>query len=102
MDRLEMLRQFASQRPDDPFPKYGVAMELRKRGELAAANAAFAELMTRHPEYVAAYLMAGNCLVESGDPQAAAAVFDRGIAAATRAGDAHARGELEAARGELS
>ena len=41
----------------------------------------------------------GEC---SGDPQAAAAVFDRGIAAATRAGDAHARGELEAARGELS
>ena len=61
MDRLEMLRKFASQRPDDPFPQYGLAMELRKRGELTEANDAFASLMARHPAYIAAYLMAGNC-----------------------------------------
>ncbi len=102
MDRLEMLRQFASQRPDDPFPQYGLAMELRKRGELAEANAAFARLMERHPAYIAAYLMAGNCLVASGEPAEAVTVYERGIAAARAAGDAHALSELEAARAELS
>jgi hypothetical protein len=45
--------------------------------------------------------MAGNALEESGDPAAARATYERGIAAATAAGDDHARGELEAALGQL-
>ena len=67
MDRLAMLQQFVAQRPDDPFARYGLAMELKKRGLLAQANAVFVELMSRHPDYVPAYLMAGNNLLADGD-----------------------------------
>jgi hypothetical protein len=35
MDRLAMLQQFVAKRPDDPFARYGLAMELKKRGLLA-------------------------------------------------------------------
>ncbi len=101
MDRLAMLQQFVAQKPDDPFARYGLAMELKKRGLLAQANAAFVELMSRHPTYVPAYLMAGNTLLADGDRDGARDVFARGVAAARAAGDDHALGELEAARAAL-
>lgn len=101
MDRLAMLQQFVAQKPDDPFARYGLAMELKKRGLLAQANAVFVELMSRHPDYVPAYLMAGNTLLADGDRDGARDVFARGVAAANRAGDDHALGELEAARAAL-
>ncbi|MBL8975104.1 MAG: hypothetical protein JNK56_31185, partial [Myxococcales bacterium] len=54
MDRLTMLQQFVAQKPDDPFARYGLAMELNQRGLAAQANAAFVERMSRHPNYVPA------------------------------------------------
>ena len=71
------------------------------RGLLAQANAVFVELMSRHPDYVPAYLMAGNNLLADNDRDGARDVFTRGVAAAQRAGDDHALGELEAARAAL-
>ena len=101
MDRLAMLQQFVSQKPDDAFARYGLAMELNKRGLAAQADAAFVELMARHPNYVPAYLMAGNALLARGDKDGAREVFTRGVEAARTAGDDHALGELEAARTAL-
>ena len=96
-----MLQEFVAKRPDDPFARYGLAMELKKRGLLAQANAVFVELMSRHPDYVPAYLMAGNNLLADGDRDGARQVFMRGVAVAGRVGDDHALGELEAARAAL-
>lgn len=101
MDRLATLRQFVAQKPGEPFPRYGLAMELRKRGDLPGALAEFRELMTRCPAYVPAYLMAGNTALEAGDRAAAREIFARGVAAARAAGDAHALGELESAAAAL-
>ncbi len=97
-----MLRQMAERTPGDPFPQYGLAMELRKRGAHDDAVAAFTVLAERHPGYVPAYLMCGNLLRELGRLPEATLVYDRGIAAATAAGDHHAAGELESARAELA
>jgi tetratricopeptide (TPR) repeat protein len=97
MDRLAMLRQMATAKPDDPFPKYGLAMELRKRGDNEEARAAFEQLVTAHPDYVAAYLMFGGLLVELGDKTRAVEIYARGIEVATRCGNSHAAGELDAA-----
>ena len=60
MDRLAMLRQFVAHEPDEAFPRYGLAMELRKRGLLAEAIAEFRELVARNPGYIPTYLLAGN------------------------------------------
>lgn len=102
MDRLPLLQQFVVKNPNDPFARYGLAMEFKKRGMLVEANEAFAELIKRHPDYVAAYLMAGQALQASGDPAGALAVFTAGVAAAQAAGNDHALGELEAARAALA
>ncbi len=90
----------AEQRPDDPFPRYGLAMELVKRGQDEAVEV-FESLLRDHAGYVPSYLMYGNLLVQRGDRARAAEVLDRGIATAGAAGDDHALGELLAARAEL-
>jgi tetratricopeptide (TPR) repeat protein len=101
MDRLAMLRQMATAKPEDPFPKYGLAMELRKRGEAGQAREVFEQLVEEHPDYVPTYLMFGGLLVELGDKARAAEIYARGIEVATRSGNAHAAGELDAALAAL-
>jgi len=101
MDRLPILRSMAQARPDDPFPRYGLAMELAKREDPEAVEV-FDALLADHPGYVPSYLMFGNLLVQRGERARAAEVLDRGIEAAQAAGDEHALGELSAARAELS
>lgn len=102
MDRLAAFKSFIARAPSDPFPRYGLAMEHRGRGDHAAAWAEFSALMADFPDYVATYLMAGGTLVALGRKDEAAAVYRQGIEVAARRGDAHARGELEAALEEVS
>jgi tetratricopeptide (TPR) repeat protein len=101
MDRIATFKSFIARSPADPFPRYGLAMELKARGELPEAAAAFAELIAAFPDYVPTYLMAGSTLVALGRKDEAAKVFRRGIEVATRRGDTHARGELESAFAEI-
>lgn len=102
MDRIATFRSFIAKSPTDPFPRYGLAMELKGNGELAEAWAAFEELMAKFPDYVPTYLMAGGTLVALGRKDEAAEIYRKGIEAATRKGDQHARRELEDALDTLT
>ncbi len=101
MDRIATFRSFIARAPADPVPRYGLAMELKTRGELAEAWAAFSELIDQFPDYVPTYLMAGGTLTALGRKDDAADVYRKGIEVATRRGDQHARRELEAALAEV-
>ena len=101
MSRAETLKAFIANKPQDPFPRYALAMEYKNTGQLPEARAQFEILMRDHADYVATYLHAGGTLAALGDRPAARAAFTRGIEVATRRGDAHARGELEGALGSL-
>jgi tetratricopeptide (TPR) repeat protein len=102
MDRIASFKSFISRSPGDPFPRYGLAMEHKSRGELAEAWDLFAELLENFPSYVPTYLMAGGTLVALGRKDEAIGVYQRGVEVATREGDQHARRELEGACLELS
>jgi predicted Zn-dependent protease len=102
MDRVDTFKSFIAKAPADPFPRYGLAMELKTRGDLAGAWSQFSSLIEQFPDYVASYLMAGGTLVGLGRKDEAANVYQRGIAAAARRGDTHAKTELEAALAEIS
>src|SRR3954452_17345208 len=102
MDRLDTFRSFISKSPSDPFPRYGLAMEHKGRGELAEAWAVFEELLSKFPDYVATYLMAGGTLVSLGRKDEAAEIYRKGIEVAQRRGDQHARRELEGALQEIT
>jgi tetratricopeptide (TPR) repeat protein len=101
MDRIATFKSFIQRSPADPFPRYGLAMEHKGRGDLAEAWAVFEDLLARFPDYVPAYLMAGGTLAALGRRDDACEVFRRGLEAAAKKGDQHARGELEAALAEL-
>jgi predicted Zn-dependent protease len=92
--RIQAFRAFVAKSPDDPFPRYSLAMALRAAGDAAGAAAEFEELRRRRPDYVPAYLMAGQTLEALGRDADAGRVYEAGIAAATRANDNHARDEL--------
>ena len=102
MDRLETFRSFIARSPSDPFPRYGLAMELKTRGDLDGAQTAFAELVEQFPDYVPTYLMAGGTLVALGRKSEAADVYRRGIEVASQRGDQHARRELESALADVT
>jgi len=101
MDRVQALKNFISAKPNDPFPRYGLAMELKNAGELGEASAAFAELVEKFPDYVATYLMYGSVLSELQERDRARAIYSQGIEVAARAGDGHAQSELQAALAQL-
>jgi tetratricopeptide (TPR) repeat protein len=101
MDRIATYQSIIARVPGDPFPRYGLAMEYKSRGDLAAAWTAFSELVDQFPDYVPTYLMAGGTLSALGRRDEAADIYRRGIEVATRRGDPHARGELEAALNEI-
>ena len=99
--RRELLESFVAQKPDDAFSRYGLAMECVNSGDSAAAETNFRELLQRNAEYVPAYLMFAQMLVKESRPDEAREVLDKGIAAASRAGNGHALSEMESLINEL-
>jgi len=102
MDRIDTFKTFISRSPADPFPRYGLAMEYKGAQRHADAWTAFEELLSKFPDYVPTYLMAGGTLIALGRTADAAEVFRTGIEVAGRRGDAHARKELETALAEIT
>jgi tetratricopeptide (TPR) repeat protein len=94
LDRVATFRTFIARTPGDPFPRYGLAMELRTRGDLEGSAAAFDELIALFPDYVPSYLMSGGVLAELGQRDQSLARYRRGIEVATARGDGHAAKEL--------
>ena len=101
MNRMEVLRQLVEKNPKDSFALYGLAMEYANQGENDQALAQFRTLTEVNPNYCYAYYQAGRVLTKMGRITEAQTWYERGIEASTRAGDEHARGEIEAALGEL-
>ncbi len=99
--RIDALLGFIQQKPQDPFPRYALALEYKNAGRPDEARATFDALMSAHPDYTAAYLHAGNTLLALGMRDDARAVYQRGVEVCVRRGDAHARGELEGALASL-
>ena len=99
--RREMLEEFVAAHPSDAFARYGLAMDCAKAGDTTAAGQHFQALLAAHPEYVAAYFHYGQLLAKAGRTEEARSTLAAGISAAQRAGDAHARSEIEAALADL-
>src|SRR5947207_3438320 len=99
--RRELLETFVTQKPDDAFSRYGLAMECVNTGDTAAAETNFRELLQRNADYVPAYLMFAQMLVKESRPEEAREVLNKGIAAASKAGNGHALSELESLLNEL-
>ena len=94
MSRRRQIEEMLASDPDDVFLKYALANELAKEGDAGAAIAAYVRIIEEHPDYVPAYFQQGQFLAGEGDTAGARDVVLRGIAVASRTGDAHAAAEM--------
>jgi tetratricopeptide (TPR) repeat protein len=94
MDREQQLRKFVAASPQDPFPRYALALELKGKGQPGPAADELAELLSRTPDYLAAYLQLGMLLQALGRGDEAREAYTKGQDVARRKGDSHALSEL--------
>jgi len=95
MDRVAMLKEILAENPNDAFARYGLAMEYANTGDPTTALVEYEKIVELNPEYVPAYQMAGQLVMNLGRDTDARAWFERGIAAAQRAGNQHAESEMQ-------
>ena len=95
--RKEQIEEMLADEPNDPFLRYGLAMEYKNAGDLESAMREFQTLMDANPDYCATYFHAGQTLERIGRAEEARAVYEKGIEVTTRKGDEHARSELQGA-----
>ncbi|HYE96359.1 MAG TPA: tetratricopeptide repeat protein [Rubricoccaceae bacterium] len=95
MDRLATLLGFLREDPDDPFTQFALAQEHARRGDVEAALGYYEALVRDHPDYVGTYYHLGKLYRVLDRDADALRTWREGVAAATRAGDAHARAELQ-------
>ncbi|MBL9005212.1 MAG: hypothetical protein JNJ46_13245 [Myxococcales bacterium] len=94
--RIDEIKEIVALSPSDPFPLYGLAMEYRNSGDFTEAQATFARLQERFPDYVPQYLMHGQLLASDVKDRAAAKrVIEAGIERAQAARNHHALSELQ-------
>jgi tetratricopeptide (TPR) repeat protein len=77
-NRLEILRQFVAEEPQDAFNQYALATELLKTNKNEAKEI-FEYLIQHHADYLPTYYHLGALYVEIGDNDEAEQAYLQGI-----------------------
>src|SRR5260221_185013 len=97
MNRIEILKGFLNDNPNDSFSRYALALEYLKLGQNDEALREFEAVRKNDPAYVATYYQLGQLYQKLGQTHDAEKTFRTGITVATQNGDEHTRSELESA-----
>lgn len=100
-NRRQILEELVAKKPEEAFSRYGLALECMNSGDSRAADQHFRALLDRHAGYIPAYLMYGQLLARESRTEEARKVLSMGIGAAAKAGNQHARSEMEALLNDL-
>ena len=95
-NRLEILRQFVAEEPQDSFNHYALATELLKFDKIESRQI-FEYLLKNHGNYLATYYHLGALYVESGEHQLAGETYVAGIELAHKIGNEKTLKELKGA-----
>ena len=101
MDKISGLKEILALDRKNSFARYGIAMELARQGETAAAVAQFDTLLRDDPDYTAGYFMAAQTLSAAGMTAQAIERLKAGISCAARRGNQHALSEMQGMLDEL-
>lgn len=93
--RRERFEALLAETPDDPELRYAVAMEHVSEGNEETGARLLLELTRSQPDFIPAYLQAGQVLARLDHVEEAQATYRAGIAAAQKKGDLHAAGEMQ-------
>ena len=97
MNRIDILKGFLNDNPNDSFSRYALALEFVKLGQNDEALREFEAVRRSDPDYVATYYQLGQLYQKLGQKHEAEKTFRTGITVAAKAGDEHTRSELETA-----
>jgi tetratricopeptide (TPR) repeat protein len=97
-DRLEQLKSFYEEDPDDPFTRFAMAREYLKRDREERALELFEELVDTDPEYVGTYYHLGKLYERLGRTDDAVDTYARGIEVAREHGSQKDLSELQDAK----
>ena len=101
MEKIEKLKTFLNNSPEDPFLKHALALEYVKLGNESGARQLFLEILTRDPAYIGTYYHLARLLERAGETENAKSWYEKGMIAAKNANDLHAYHELQAAYEDL-
>lgn len=101
MDRIEKIKEFLQASPGDNFLRHALALEYSKAGEDVQARELFEAILNQSPDYVGSYYHLAKLLEKMEEPTLAIEWYEKGMAAAKKAGDNHAYNELQAAYEDL-
>ena len=96
-NRIATLENLLTQAPGDSRLRYMLASEFKNGGQLEEAVREFRAIIAADADYGPAYYHGGQTLEKLNLLDEARAMYAAGIEATRRSGDAHTRGELEAA-----
>ena len=91
--RIEQLKKYLEESPDDPFLYYALALEFMKETPERSAEI-FRKMLTDYPEYLPVYYHAANCFWELGSTDEARSAFETGIGLAEQQEDSNTLREL--------
>lgn len=97
-DRLDQLRSFYEEDPEDPFTRYALAQEHLKQDNSSRALALFEELVETDPDYVGTYYHLGKLYEQLDRPGEALETYEQGIEVARDQGAQKALSELQDAK----
>jgi tetratricopeptide (TPR) repeat protein len=99
--RRQKLEEFLAENPNDAFSRYGLALDCFRQRDIATADFHFKLLLQNNPDYVPAYQMYAQMLAQNNRSEEARGVLSRGMEAAIRQGNQHARSEMESHLADL-
>ena len=102
MDRIEKLKDFLEENPQDSFVQHALALEYIKAGDDSAAQKLFEEILQREPEYIGSYYHLAKLFERNGNTELAIKWYEKGMERAKKAGENRAYNELRSAYEELT
>jgi predicted Zn-dependent protease len=101
LDRLSQLKTMLAETPDDPFLKYGIALEIAKTNYQEGITK-LKELTRNHPEYLASYYRIGALLSNNNQEAEAIVYLLEGLHLAKVQNEVLAAREIQALLDELT
>lgn len=101
-ERIEKLKGFLKNTPNDCFLNHAIALEYVKAGDEASARMHFELNLANDPGYVATYYHLGKLLERVGEQQNAILVYEKGMEQAKAVKDMHSYNELQGVYEDLA
>jgi Tfp pilus assembly protein PilF len=102
MERIDKLKEFLAASPEDSFLQHALALEYVKIDNDAEAKKLFTAILEREPDYVGSYYHLGKLLERTNEIPFAITTYEKGMAAAKKAGDNHSYNELQGAYEDIT